>query len=105
MISYKVLPVKPNTEFEKKPLVISSFEDVYVINGDDENGADSLRDRNFSDSEILHFKADTKNGKLCRRVLVKFDISAIELKNVKKVSFRLYGKSQRYYNSIRLRGR
>ena len=76
MKKYQVLAVNTDNYVPvKKPIEIKATEDVFVINGDDEKGADSLRDVNFGDSQVLEFKADSKSGKLFRRVFLKFDIS------------------------------
>ena len=91
MEKYKVLPVKTDGEFTKRPIVLTATEDTYVIDGDEEYGANSLKDRNFGDSDTLHFKADAKTGKLYRRVLFKFDISKLAGEAVKKISLRLFG--------------
>ena len=82
MKKYEVLPVKlvgnsAERETEKKPLVIKSFEDTYVINGDMASGPNNLVDSNFGSSPVLHFKANDKSGCLYRRVLLKFDIFAL----------------------------
>jgi len=91
MKKYQILPVKANDENSKKPLFLKSVEDTYVIDGDDESGANALRDKNFCDSDILHFKADPKNGKLHRKVLLKFDVSSVCDEPIKKFSLRLFG--------------
>ena len=94
MEKYKVLPVKIDESIvEKKPLVISSIEDCYVINGDEVSGSNQLRDSNFGASEVLQFKGDSKNGKLFRKVFIKFDLSGLVGEPVKRVSLRLYGVS------------
>lgn len=90
-MKYEVLPVKKTAKFDKPPVFLTAVEDTYVINGDEEYGADTLKDKNFCDSDILHFKADAKNGKLYRKVLLKFDISALSGEKLGKVSLRLYG--------------
>ena len=90
-MKYEVLPVEKSAENEKAPIFLKAIEDTYVINGDEEFGADSLKDKNFYESDILHFKSDAKNGKLYRRVLLKFDISAIGGEKLAKVSLRLFG--------------
>ena len=90
-MKYEVLSVKKTAENEKAPIFIKAIEDAYVVNGDEEFGADALKDKNFCDSEVLHFKADAKNGKLYRKVLFKFDISAFEGEKLAKASLRLFG--------------
>ena len=102
MKKYEVLPVKADTEFEKKPIVLKAVEDTYVIDGDDESGANALKDSNFCSSDILHFKADGKTGKLYRRVLLKFDISSLAGENVKRISLRLYGVGAQDVNGTAL---
>ena len=91
MKKYEVLPVKANAEFEKKPVVLKAVEDTYVIDGDDESGANALKDSNFCDSDILHFKANSKNGMLYRRILLKFDLAAFVSDIPVKMSLRLFG--------------
>ena len=91
MKKYDVLAVKADGELSKKPVMLVATEDTYVIDGDDESGENALKDKNFGDSDILHFKADAKTGKLYRRVLLKFDISKLAGEAIKKVSLRLFG--------------
>ena len=91
MKKYEVLPVKANKDLEKLPVAIKAIEDTYVIDGDEESGANALKDSNFCNSDILHFKANTKSGMLYRRVLLKFDISSIIGEPVKKISLSLFG--------------
>ena len=96
MKKYEVLPVKVVgsagiKEAEKKPLVVKSIEDTYVINGDAASGPNKLVDTNFGDSPILHFKANDKTGCLYRRVLLKFDISELSREPFLRAELRLFG--------------
>ena len=92
MEKYKVLPVKPDEKvIDKKPLVINSIEDSYVIDGDDASGSNQLKDCNFGTCEVLHFKGNGKQGKLYRRVFLKFDISALIGEPIKRATLRLFG--------------
>lgn len=80
MKKYEVLSVKVTDEsekYEKRPVIVKSLQDTYVINGDAVSGPNALKDSNFGSSEILHFKADDGSGSLYRRVLLKFDISEL----------------------------
>ena len=80
MKKYQVLPVVINpgdeVRVEKKPIVGKTLGDTYVIDGDAVSGPDALKDSNFGDSTVLHFKGDSHSGTLYRRVLLKFDISS-----------------------------
>lgn len=60
---------------ERKDIILPACEATYVLNGTSERAFDSL-DQNFNDSEILHLKADDGSGHLCRKILLKFDLSA-----------------------------
>lgn len=95
MKKYEVLPVKvietSDKKKEKKPLVLKSIEDTYVINGDATSGPNKLVDSNFGDSPVLHFKADDESGCLYRRVLLKFDISALANEEFIRAELKLFG--------------
>lgn len=96
MKKYEVLPVKlvvnaSERETKKKPLVIKSLEDTYVINGDMASGPNNLVDSNFGSSPILHFKANDKSGCLYRRVLLKFDISSLVKEQFVRAELKLFG--------------
>ncbi len=96
MKKYKVLPVRvlandENKIVEKKPIVIKSLEDAYVINGDAVSGANKLVDSNFGNTEILHFKANDNTGCLYRRVLLKFDISKLANESFLHAEIRIFG--------------
>lgn len=93
MNKYKVLPVVVPDACEngkaKKPIVIKTTEDTYVIDGQTE--PNSLKDSNFSDANLLHFKADAKAGLLYRRVLLKFDISNLANEDFLRAEIKLCG--------------
>ena len=96
MQKYEVLPVKIKSSSEEKanvrePISICAIEDTYVIDGDAKSGPDALKDCNFSDSELLHFKGNTKNGMLYRRVLLKFDISGLVGVDFLRAELKLFG--------------
>ena len=77
MEKYKVIPVTVNRENEKAPVILPVMEDTYVVDGDDVSGANALKDSNFCNSDTLHLKGDAGIGLLYRRVLLKFDVSAL----------------------------
>ena len=96
MNKYKVLPVKIEEDADaskiaRKPIIINAIGDTYVIDGDGVSGPDGLKDSNFSDAEVLHFKGDSKNGTLYRRVLLKFDISELVGVDFLRAEIKLFG--------------
>lgn len=92
-MKYEVMPVKKSPAPEKKPMILASIEDTYVIDGDDKSGSNALKDKNFGDEDLLFLKGNKNSGKLYRRTLVKFDISKLENEPVKKVVMRLFAVS------------
>lgn len=90
---YKVFSVKKSAEPEKKPVILEAVEDTYVVNGDDENGINALKDTNFGNSDVLFLKGNNNTGKMYRRILMKFDISSLKNEPIKKVTMRLFAFS------------
>ncbi len=96
MQKYEVLPVKTKSSSNEKenvrePISVFAIGDTYVIDGDAKSGPNALKDCNFSDSELLHFKGNTKNGMLYRRVLLKFDISKLVGVDFLRAELKLFG--------------
>ena len=75
---------------EKPDMSIASFEDTYVLNGQDGKPM-SCADMNFGGSDTLHFKGNDNSGCLSRRVLLKFDISELEGRDFVRASLCLKG--------------
>ena len=95
---YKVFSVKKSAEPEKKPIILEAVEDTYVVNGDDENGINALKDTNFGNSDVLFLKGNNNTGKMYRRILMKFDISSLKNEPIKKVTMRLFAVASELSN-------
>ena len=84
----KIKAVQVITE-EKADMRIPSVEDTYVING--ESAPMGSVDSNYGNAPLLHFKGNDGSGCLHRRVLLKFDISALDDADFVRASLSLKG--------------